>query len=94
MLGLQAIDRDDDIEVVQPYEGWIQLPEGAGYKLNVYAAVENFRNDDVKLPITDKRVSTDKRHVERLEFVDYVKDAADESVALSVAELTEGDVSA
>ena len=94
MLGLQAVDRDDDRQPfdVAPLGG--NLAHGARHELHVNPARGKQRQDRVQLAIADERFAADDRHVQRLVPIDQRDDAVDELLALEVADLPQRDLAA
>jgi hypothetical protein len=91
VFGLQAVDRDDDIEAfkVCPMSG--DGSEGAGDDLDVNVAAVELGQDRFEFPVADERVAADEGDVKRLMLVDYAENVFDEGVFLVVRQLTESD---
>jgi hypothetical protein len=92
VFGLQAVDRDDDVETlkVSPMRG--NGAKGAGDDLDVNAAAVEFWQDRLELAVADEGVATDEGDVKRLVLVDYAENIFYKGVFLVVGQLAESDV--
>lgn len=77
MFGLEAVDRDDDIQAFEgaPVSG--NGTEGAGNDLEMDAAAIDFGEQGFEFAEAHKGIAADERDVERAMFVDKLKDVAD-----------------
>ena len=78
VLRLQAVDGDDDVEVLEgvPLRG--NFAEGAGDHLGVDTAAVDLRQQRVELAVTDQRIAADEGNVHGLVLVDEGEHARDQ----------------
>src|SRR5205823_12107660 len=89
VLGLQAVDRDDDREAEEAVPVLRNLADGARHELGVDAALRKLRQDHVELAVADERLAADDRDVERPLTVDQREELVNELLPLEVAHLTQ-----
>ena len=89
VLGLEAVDRDDDIELLELFPLGGDDAEGAGDDLGVNSAALDLGQEEFELAITNERIAAYEGDVEGLVLVDEGEDFSYEFVALEVGELAE-----
>src|SRR6478735_6256090 len=94
VLGLEAVDRDHELQPAQlgPFDG--DRAYRAGHELGVDAAIGETRQDFVQLPKAHERLTADDREMQGFVFVDQGEEAIDELLALEVAHLPKRDAAA
>ena len=94
VFGLETIDRDDDLQPVQPLPLAWNGSNGAGHQLRVYASFGHLRQNLVEFPVPDQRLASDDRDMQRPEAIDEREESRDQLVALVIGQPSEGDVAA
>ena len=94
VLGLQAVDRDDELKPAEarPLDG--NRPHGARDELRVDAHLGHARKNFVELAKANERLAADDRDVQRLVFVEERKHRVDQLLAFEVLQLAQLDLSA
>lgn len=94
VLGLEPVDRDDQLQARQraPLDG--KRSHCAGDDLRIDAFFGEPREDLIQLTETDERLSADDRHVQRIVFVDELEKPFDEFLSLVIADLAQRHLSA
>src|SRR5882724_10186610 len=80
VLRLQAVDRDNKLQVRQRGPGCGERAERAGHNLDVSPGNE-LRQQDLKFTVSDEQVASDDWEVERVVLGDYVEGAPDQFLA-------------
>mgnify|MGYP003694771159 CR=1 FL=1 len=94
VLGLQAVDRHDNLQPPQAAPADRNLAHGARHELRVDAAGGQDRQQRVELAIPDQRFAADDRQVQRAMAIHEPEHAVDEGLALEVAQLAQAEVAA
>src|SRR5262249_54953940 len=94
VFGLQAVDRDADLQATDGRPGLRDRAHRAGHELRVDAALGELRQEHVELAEAHERLAADNREVNRILFVDDREHTIDQLLPLEVSDLTERDVAA
>ena len=94
VLGLQAVDRHDNLQPPQAAPADRDLADGARHELRVDAARGQDRQQRVELAVADERFAADDRQVQRAMAIHEREHAVDERLALEVAQLAQPEVAA
>src|SRR5687768_13452604 len=89
VFGLQAVDRDANLQPPERRPLDRYRPHRAGYHLHKQAALGQLRQHDVELTVTDQRLAADERDVQRAQPIDHFEDTVDEGLALAVGHCAE-----
>jgi len=94
VLGLQSVNRHDDLQIGQRRPRRRKRPEGARDDLDVNASIEQQRNHQLELAIADQRVTPDDRQMQGLEAVDDLENAVDQFLSFAIAKTSQSDSAA
>src|SRR5260370_11381124 len=84
VLGLQSVNRYDDVHVGKRRPSRRKRPECTGDQLDVNSSIKQQRNHHLELAIADKRVASHDRQMQRLEPVDDLKNTVDQVLPLAI----------
>jgi len=85
VLWLQAIDRDHELQVGQRGPRQWHGTECAGYDLDV-GALDQLRQQDLKLAVTDKWVTSYNRQMERFLSSHHVEHTSDQVLSFEIGQ--------
>jgi hypothetical protein len=83
VLCLQAIHRNHELQVRQRGPRQWDRTERAGHNLNV-GAPDQLRQQDLEFPVTDERVASNNRHMERAMSIHHFEHACDQFLSLEI----------
>ena len=89
---LEAIDRHDELQPVQPLPLAWNGSNGARHELRVYASFGHLRQDRVEFLVSDQRLASHDRDVQRPEAIDERHESRDQLVAFVIGQPSERDV--
>ena len=77
VLGLQSVDRYNNVQPPDALPVWIDFSESAGYYLHVNTAFGDSRQEFVELAMSDQRIAAYDRQVQGLVMIHKRKHLAD-----------------
>jgi hypothetical protein len=87
VLGLQTVDGDYDIDVLQRSPGWRDLTECAGDNLYVNTTLNKLRHEYFQLAVSYERITSDDRQLERPHAIDHLQHTVNKSFAFEVGQI-------
>jgi len=89
MLGLQPVNRDDDLQLGYVSPRGRNRPHGARNHLRVHAHPGHLRQQDIELTEPHERLAADDREVDRTVHLHGPQHAVDEGLTFEVREIAE-----
>ena len=83
VLSLQAIHRNHELQVRQRGPRQWDRTERTGHNLDV-GALDQLRQQDLEFPVTDERVASNNRHMERAMSIHHFEHACDQFLSLEI----------
>ena len=91
VFGLEAIDRHDELQPVQPLPLAWNGSNGAGHELRVDASFGHPRQNLVEFLVSDQRLASHDRDMQRPEAIDERHESRDQLIAFVIGQPSERD---
>ena len=89
MLRPQAVNRNDNVDMLKGTPRWRDLAKCAGDDLHVNATLQQKRHKGFKFAISNERITANQRQVQRLHAIDYIQHSINQSVAFEIREIAQ-----